>query len=78
MKVSGINYCCNEQRYQKAKADEFEDDKAAAKIMVTSNPTKMYVIGQNIKNNFDEARWRRVCDNIMLEGLLVKGKCGTN
>lgn len=71
MKVKGVTYCCNEQLYQKAKADEFGDEEAAAKIMATKDPYRIYTIGQNV-NNFDADRWSRVCDQHMLEGLIAK------
>ncbi len=58
---------CNEQQYQKGKADEFEDEEAAAKIMSTTNASKMYCIGQTIKV-FEAGRWSKVCDCIMLRG----------
>ncbi len=39
--INGALYSCNEQQYQKAKSDEFEDEETAAKIMATTNPGKM-------------------------------------
>lgn len=71
MKIEGVTYSCNEQRYQWAKAHEFGDEVAAARIMATTDPFKMYVTGQNIQK-FDETRWRQVCDERMLEGLMAK------
>ncbi len=71
IKINGALYSCNEQQYQKGKADEFEDKEAAAKIMATTNPSEMYSIGQTIKA-FEARRWSQVCDSIMLRGLKEK------
>ncbi len=59
------------QSLQKGKADEFEDEEAAAKIMATTNTSKMYSIGQTIKG-FEARRQSQVCDSIMLRGLKEK------
>ncbi len=63
-------YSCNKQQYQKGKADEFEEE-AAAKIMATTNPGKIFSIGQTIKG-FEARRWSQVCDSIMLRGMKEK------
>jgi ribA/ribD-fused uncharacterized protein len=71
MMINNVTFCCNAQQYLKGKGDEFGDDEAAARIMATTDPVKMYSIGQHIKD-YDESRWRQVCDGIMLRGLKVK------
>ncbi len=44
IKVNEVLYSCNEQQYQKGKANEFEDEEAAARIMTTTNSSKMFSI----------------------------------
>lgn len=71
--INGINYECMEQYYQETKSEFFEDHATSIKIMSTKNPATMYHYGQNVKG-FDEAKWRTVCDKVMLTGLLEKFK----
>lgn len=71
--VNGVQYVNNEQYYQESKSDFFGDEETSRLIMATSNPAKMYYYGQNVKG-YDDDRWKRVCDKIMMTGLIEKFK----
>ncbi len=66
--IDGIRYINNEQYHQSMKSEEFCDDANAAEIMSSSDPLKMYILGNKVKN-FNENTWLQKCDDIMLKGL---------
>ncbi len=52
------------------KSEEFCDDANAAEIRSSSDPLKMYILSNKVKN-FNENTWLQKCD-VMLKGLLAK------
>ncbi len=69
--IDGIRYINNEQYHQLMKSEEFCDDANAAEISSSSDPLKMSILGNKVKN-FNENTWLRKCDDVMLIGLLAK------
>ncbi len=57
-----------EQFYQKSKSDFVKDKETCSKIMITSDPEKVFFLEQKVID-FDERRWKQECDDIMLVGL---------
>ena len=69
--IDNVKYSRVEQFYQKEKAEMFGDEETAAAIMATSDPVKMYKLGQKVKD-FDQGKWRQQSDSIMKRGLKAK------
>lgn len=64
VKIDGNNYNCNEQYYQWAKANFFNDEDSANKILSIDDPAQMANIGRSIKG-FDKSAWSKRSDIIL-------------
>lgn len=71
IKVDNITYHTVEQFYQAKKAEQFNDDATAARIMAAKTPYDCYTLGWKVAK-FEESEWRKKCDAIMLKGLEAK------
>lgn len=57
-KVDNTDYNCSEQFYQVRKAEFYNDEQSAAKIMATDDPANHYKLGKEIKGYAEnKARW---------------------
>ena len=56
--VEGQKYLCNEQYFQRAKAQMFNDNASADKIMLETDPVKMSNLGKTVKG-FNEYVWAK-------------------
>ncbi len=48
------------------KCEEFCDDANVAEITLSSDPLKMYILGNKVKN-VNENTWLQTCDDVMLK-----------
>lgn len=71
IKVDNIPYHSVEQFYQSKKAEAFDDDATAGRIMAAKTARECYELGCTVKK-FEETEWRKQCDVIMKRGLETK------
>lgn len=67
----GLQFNCGEQYMMYRKADMFNDDISALKILESNDPKEQKALGRLVKN-FDAKAWLAVCVPIMVDGLYCK------
>lgn len=67
--ISNVNYeyCCMEQYMMQQKAELFNDEEIAEKIMASQDPKTIKTLGRKVRH-FDEAIWNRYKYSIVLNG----------
>ncbi|KAK0421037.1 hypothetical protein QR680_015035 [Steinernema hermaphroditum] len=64
LQINGINYSCTEQYYAHQKAEYFNDDEAAEKILRATHPHDMKRYGRRVRQ-FRLSKWHEVCIEVM-------------
>ena len=66
-----ILYNCTEQYFMAKKAETFGDMDIYTKIMNSNSPYKQKQLGRQVKN-FDEIKWNKIRENIMIDANCLK------
>lgn len=70
-KIKGKSFNCAEQYMMYMKAVLFEDEKIAAKILVSNNPREIKDLGRKVKN-FDKYKWESQCKKYVYDANYAK------
>jgi ribA/ribD-fused uncharacterized protein len=68
---NGLQFNCGEQYMMYRKADMFNDDVSAIKIMESKDPREQKALGRLVRG-FDAKEWLSLCVPIMVDGLYCK------
>lgn len=69
--VDGVKFSSMEQYMMYKKAQTFQDTKAAAEVLKTSDVGKIKMLGRSVRN-YDDVIWNGVRQVIVYRGLLAK------
>ena len=69
--IDNVPYVHNEQFIQKSKAEMFNDDVTASRIMRETNPLKIKRLGDNVKG-FIQQQWEQHAESVATKGALAK------
>lgn len=64
-------YCCMEQYMMAEKARLFNDHETLLKILTNKNPKQIKELGRQVRG-FDESKWKKYSQSIILNGNLAK------